>query len=91
MTVPDNAQAAYWYPNYEDGGRQQYTITNAELTAATNVTVDIYITGANNPEIFDDCLSTGYDILLLILIVMSGMNIIQRTGIMLTMMLYSRF
>jgi len=63
ITVPENAQAAYWYPDYDSGHRHEYTITNSELTAKTNVTVNIYLTEASNPDLFDNCLATGWDII----------------------------
>lgn len=61
MTVPENVQAAHWFGS--SNHRQEYTVTNSELTAYTNVTVDIYLTEADNPGIFDYCLSNGYDII----------------------------
>ena len=61
-TVPDNAegQITWWNTNY--GQRLAYTVTNAESSGVTNITMDIYLTEAATPDIFDHCRSDGYDI-----------------------------
>lgn len=61
--VPENVQAATWYSDTGYLERQTYSITNPDAVVKTNSVVNIYLTEANTPAIFDAVLSTGYDII----------------------------